>query len=431
MTILRTTTKLKFWYRCGATFALALGGLLVACSDGSDGSASVDATDGRGRLHVALSTGVGGQFRLRQAVFDVRDVTGVTVLTLSSTDDPAEVALNADLPQGRYTAELAPGWVLEEALEDGGFRTLSGALVSANPREFRVRHGQVTDVAYSFATDTAVISLGRGGLSVGIAVVDPATLGSCSALEPQSCPGGLTCLLADDTGSTFCAQPGPLAVGEACEGEQCVAGAQCLRMEGESAGVCKRFCDPSAPDPICNCQSLSFDENLGVCEAPPSCEPDCSVQTFGFEETIGDDADGWALFDFFSALPATSETDYLFFEISSEGGGGAWCSSNANFYVDAYLNLSPTGGGMLESGAWEKYVRPANGDWSPQFASRPNYFGGACDSMQFSWCSEWSLGGEHLRVTPGSTNWESWADSGVGRSVRIVVGNSRASACGF
>jgi hypothetical protein len=431
------THQRRIWgssWRSSFTIGILLGAQAsVACT-------SADGTRGRsgseqvaGTVHLALTTGNAQRFRLSAAEFAVQDDFGAVLLTLDSEADPDGEALEGELPQGSYAISLAPGWILEQEGEDGEFVEVQAALLSRNPREFRVEHGQTTDLVYSFATDAGIVELGRGALSVGVDVVDTGTATSCQVLEPNGCPDGLTCLLAGETGA-FCAQPGSLPVGSECSSEQCVAGAQCLRVDGETTGVCRRYCDPSSPSPICSCRTLSSDDAVGICENTPECEPNCGLgASFTYLETPADDVAPTALFEFFAALDSIGESDYLFFEVAGSGGG-AWCAANAAFYVNSYLTLSP-GAGMVDSGSWEKYARSTGGSWSgPDTLRYTNYFGASCSSDPYGWCSEWGLGSMFLRLTPSSSGWESFTGNGAppsGSAITVTVGPSRAAACGF
>ena len=425
--------KLRFHGRWFVTLGLALGvWASTACSSGAGSSASTEAEQSVGSVHLALETRSASPFRLRGAAFEIKDHLGVSRLTLDG--DASAEELTAELPQGSYTISLADGWSLQQASDTGDFAEVQAALVTANPREFSVKHGLVTELSYAFATDAGLITLGRGSVSVGVAVVDPAALSACQVLESGSCPSGRTCLLAGETGAAFCAQPGALPVGAACSAEQCVAGAQCLRTAGEATGVCKRFCDPSAGQPFCDCQSLSFDATIGVCAETPACEPNCAGSSFTFTETSGDDVSPTALFDFFSGLQSVSESDFIFFQVDTgDSAGGAWCASHANFYVSNYLAFAP-GNGAVSSGNWEKFSRPSGGDWSgPDTAPFTNFFGLSCNSRAFDWCSEWGLGSRFLSILPAATDWESRGNTGItgGAQIKVSVGPSRAAACGF
>ena len=431
------THKRRIW---GSSFrsCCAIGVLLgahasFACTSAQGARDSGESEQVAGTVHLALTTGSAQRFRLSAAEFAVQDALGAVVLTLDSDIEPDKEALEGELPQGSYAIALLPGWILEQEGEDGEFAQVQAALLSQNPRELRVKHGQKTELVYSFATDSGVVDLGRGALSVGVDVVDTGTDTSCQVLEPSSCPEGLTCLLAGEAGS-FCAQPGSLPVGSECSSEQCVAGAQCLRIDGETTGVCRRYCDPNSSSPICSCRSLSFDDAVGICEAPPDCEPNCgSPPSFTYVETPANDVDATALYEFFSALPPVRESDYLFFEVVGSGGG-AWCAANAAFYVNSYLSLSPSSG-IVSSGAWEKYTRSLGGSWSgPDTFGYSNYFGANCVSTPYGWCSEWGLGNLFLGLSPADGDWESRTGGGFpssGSVITVTVAPSRAAACGF
>lgn len=432
------THKRRIWgsrWRSSFTIGLLLGAQAsVACTSANGTRGSGGSEQVAGSVHLALTTGSAQRFRLSAAEFAVQDALGAVVLTLASDADPEREVLEGELPQGAYAISLAPGWILEQEGEDGEFVEVQAALLSPNPREFRVEHGRTTELVYSFATDAGVVELGQGALGVGIDVVDTGTDTSCQVLVPSGCPEGLTCLLAGETGA-FCAQPGSLPVGSECSNEQCVAGAQCLRVDGETTGICRRFCDPKSSAPICSCRSLSFDDAIGICEDPPECEPNCGAGgSFTYVETPANDVDPRALFEFFAALPPLGESDYLFFEVAGGPDGGAWCSANAAFYVSSYLTLS-TGYGAVNSGGWEKYTRSVDGSWSgPNTFSYTNYFGASCSSNPYDWCSEWGLGNRFLGLMPASSEWESWTGSGTapsGAAITVTVGPSRAAACGF
>ncbi len=167
-------------------------------------------------------------------------------VTLNSDND-AGVSLEAQLPQGDYVIELLGGW----ALEGHGAETslVQAALVTRNPSVFQIQHGQVTDLAFVFATSSGEVTLGEGEVEVGIDVVNGKTLEQCNLLDNSSCPEGQACLLALGNRRTFCATPGVLEVGAECDSEQCVAGAQCLATaqglatsgDGGTTRTCKRF----------------------------------------------------------------------------------------------------------------------------------------------------------------------------------------------
>ncbi len=383
-----------------------------------------------GALRLALQTG-GEGYRLIDAVFVVSDETGGVVATLESDADAGEARIERALPQGRYSISLQGGWRLQQ---DG--ESVHAALVTANPNTFEIKHGRVTELAYVFATERGYVTLGEGDVALGVDVVNAKTLADCSLLDPSSCPAGQTCLLADDSGETFCAVPGELGVGEVCESERCVAGAQCL-SSGDDAGaqrVCTQFCDPHATYPQCECRSLSFDEDVGICVGPAACEPNCDApRVFSFTDAYyRDDVATDALYEFFAGLEGVSDTSYIAFEIADpNGGGGAWCATNAAFYVNSYLSYAPTYHSTAYSGAWEHYYRSPGSGWvGPLYNGYINYYGpGACGSA-YGWCSELGVGNLYLYVYPGNYGYEN-STGADGSVVTISVARTRLGACGF
>jgi alpha-tubulin suppressor-like RCC1 family protein len=244
-----------------------LGGIGIGGCSGAGDTGDRAAESPSSQLQLWLVTQGQATYRLRHATFEVRSQAGDTTLRLESEDDPDASVLTAEMAAGWYSVELEDGWVLER-LEAGGYAAVHAALLTQNPVEFRVRSDRVTQLSYVFTTLDGVVRLGQGALDLGIGVIGSESLPSpCDLLDPGSCPEGQSCLLVDDSGQTFCADDGPLTEGSACETEQCVAGAQCLRLDGDNPGpgTCRRFCDPVAAPPGCFCRSLAFSENIGVC----------------------------------------------------------------------------------------------------------------------------------------------------------------------
>lgn len=263
----------------GYSWPAALFALLVstplACSSPSEteSSSSVQAT---GELALPLVSGAHGSFRLRQAVFDITSRTGTTSLSLDSEADSSSDSLGAELPQDGYSVLLEDGWLLERLAETGEITEEHAALISANPLDFDILDGRVTQLTYTFTTNEGLVSFGAGALEIGVAVTNVSHQ-PCELTNPGSCPSGQTCLLADDSGQTFCAEPGSLPVGSTCNSEQCIAGAQCLKVDAADPqrSVCARFCSPGTIEFGCECRSLSFDSATGVCDPPPfpTCDP--------------------------------------------------------------------------------------------------------------------------------------------------------------
>jgi hypothetical protein len=419
------------WGVCFALVALAGGG---ACNGEHARPAPVSSEGNVGTVHLALTSQNGDTFRLRRATFEISNASDVEVATLRSDSDAGDEALQAELPQGQYQVLLAADWVLEKQGADGAFEPVQSALLTGNPRPFSVRNQRVTELAFAFTTNDGIVTLGAGALNIALEVNDIAALPECSLIDPNTCPEGQTCLLGDRDGRTFCAQPGTLEVGSSCESEQCVAGAQCLRS-GEDAGsasVCHRFCAPNAQSPFCDCRSLDFDENVGVCALPADCEPNCgAAETFTFVDTTQDDVASTALLDFFSGLGEVSPDWYIRVERVNDGGSeDSWCAERADFYVSSYLNYA-TSSGVLASSDWNKYWRVAGGEWQgPTTQAFNNYYGWSCNSGPYDWCGEWGLGSLNLGVLPGST-WSELYPQNIGATLTVAVGRSRQTTCGF
>lgn len=224
-----------------------------------------------GSLYVPLVTPDTVKHRLRAAVFDISRA-GSVVSSLDSDADPDATALTAELNPGQYQIRLNDGWTLEQLAADGSATPVRAAMISPNPASFEVRNGRVTNVAFTFTTSSGTVTFGEGSVSVRLGVADPASLSSCDIANQAGCGAGQHCLLADDSGQTFCATPGQIPVGEGCSSEQCVFGAQCLAVDADEPDVssCTQLCNPSFPPFGCDCVGLSFSDEVGVCGPPPA-----------------------------------------------------------------------------------------------------------------------------------------------------------------
>jgi hypothetical protein len=228
-------------------------------------------------------TSEGGDYRLDNAVFTIRSTSGAHVATLDSGSDPDAETLTAALFQGPYTVRLESGWELIRIEEDGAESAVSAALVSRNPQSFEIDASVTTSVSFVFTTGQGTISLGDGSVDVSVEVSPNEDLGQCNLLSPSYyCSSGQTCLLADSSGRTFCASPGPLPVGSPCTSDQCVAGAQCLKVDSDNPdqGTCVKFCRVSTVTFGVNCLSLGLpDSNIGFEGPPPEGTCDLAAQT--------------------------------------------------------------------------------------------------------------------------------------------------------
>jgi hypothetical protein len=163
----------------------------------------------------------------------------------------------------------------------------------------------------------------------------------------------------------------------------------------------------------------------------------CRAATFTFVETEGDDIAEDALELFFQGVTAGA-SDYIFFEIVEPGRTVAWCSLNAGFYRQMYLDLAPTFG-TVNSGSWQKWRKaPSTGDaWTgPDTAAHENTFGNDCFG-DYSWCSEQFSPEPQNAIFPNRTNDCEIYDMATGGCqggawvLTIKVASTRAVACGF
>lgn len=293
----------RVWSRwaaaCGLLLSCAALAGAAACSSQDDASTQEHLERLTGTVQLPLVTPIGDQFRLRGAVFEITRSNGASVATLDSESDPEATSLRTELDSGSYSIRLLDGWSLERLGDAGG--PVTAALLTPNPLSFEIENARVTDLVYSFTTDGGIVTFGSGDLSVSVDVAPSAPTARCDLLDRSSCPAGLTCLFSGDSGRTYCAAPGSLAVGSACSSEQCTAGAQCLSVDPAQPDVriCARFCNPDRLG--CGCRALAFDDAVGVCTAGNA------DSTFGFtadncsvadhDQVTGDDRGGIAVSD--------------------------------------------------------------------------------------------------------------------------------------
>jgi hypothetical protein len=168
---------------------------------------------------------------------------------------------------------------------------------------------------------------------------------------------------------------------------------------------------------------------------------DNGTRIFSFsDDPAVDDVADKALYNFFAGLSVTS-SHFIFVEVTGGNYGGAWCAENAKWYADQYVALAASGG-SIQSGAWNKYVRPGptGSTWyGPITTGYMNYYGPKCTGWPYDWCSEWAISSPgaayplHFGIMPAPTDSESFATGSspdVG-SVPLRVASTRAMACGF
>jgi hypothetical protein len=216
---------------------------LAACSAADTGSEETNTT---GRVSMALTAVSGGTtYRLTSASFAI---DGPTDTVLTSSADPSVTVLTAELATGNYTSTLQGGWVLER-FNGVAFVPVQATLVSANPANFTIADGEVTNLVYQFNTDGTVVTIGTGFLSVSIEVTETAQ--GCTAFG-DGCAAGEWCAPAAVGGGTqnICLPIGPLAAGAACDGTvPCGLNAVCASLG--AAPQCVELCPLALAGNVC------------------------------------------------------------------------------------------------------------------------------------------------------------------------------------
>jgi hypothetical protein len=271
---------MKFnWIHFGIALMLSVGPASLGCQD----QPVSESEQQMGTVRLPLVTSADG-YRLIDATFVIKSQAGTLIATLDSESAPDAQALTAALNQGTYTVGLQDGWTLSK-IENGGTETaVRAALTSVNPQTFQINTGLDTDISFSFTTDLGIVTIGEGSVNVGVDVSEDTTGTGCYLVNAyyNNCPSGQACLLADQSGETFCASPGSLPVGSPCTTEQCVAGSQCFALDPSNPeqGTCTSFCDTSSLLWDCNCLSLGIDNSdAGICGAKPAGACDLLEQT--------------------------------------------------------------------------------------------------------------------------------------------------------
>lgn len=164
------------------------------------------------------------------------------------------------------------------------------------------------------------------------------------------------------------------------------------------------------------------------------------------EDGSRDDISNDEIRDFFRSVPDITESDWLYFEITSNSVNrqGAWCGRRADWYVDMYLKYAGAGQGAygVAPGGY-KYVRYYDSaSWYPTPPDNISFFGRNC-AGEDSMCLEWHIGNsekEHMGVIPRGLsslypNNELYSNGWFGNRTKgtatIRIGPDRASTCGF
>jgi hypothetical protein len=219
---------------------LALAALAVPVTAGC-GAGSPDENErvAQGSVSMPLVTTTNGNvYRLNNAWILI---CGFQCTSLTSSDDPNETKLSAQLETGTYQANLQ-SWTLEKRDADGVFHPVQATLISNPWPSFQIYDGATTTVSFQFQTDGVIVTVGEGSVNVTVDVTETPPV--CTALGSE-CGEGSWCPPPELTG-TFpaCLLAGSIEVGQPCsDPTSCVANASCFDIG--SGPVCLALCPAS------------------------------------------------------------------------------------------------------------------------------------------------------------------------------------------
>lgn len=239
-------------------FAVAGVGACTAADTGSE------ETHSTGRVSMALTAvSAGTTYRLADASFVIE---GPTSTVLTSAEDPSVTVLTTELATGNYLSTLQGGWELER-FNGVAFVPVQATLVSANPANFTIADGEVTNLVYQFNTDGTIVTIGTGWLSVSIQVTE--TGQGCSEFG-EGCASGEWCAPRAVIGGeeNVCLPVGTLAPGDACDGsEPCGRNAVCASLG--TGTECIELCRIEDAGDVCpesgNVCNNTVSPDFGVC----------------------------------------------------------------------------------------------------------------------------------------------------------------------
>lgn len=140
--------------------------------------------DQTGRLQVALkgTSAQGVSYRLRSGTFDI---TGPSMVTVSTEDELDAASIEVDLKPGEYSVALVTGWSMEREAEDGTLERVAAVLTSSDSQMFTIEEAKTANVRFRFRVTDDVVELGDGTLVIGIDVDDATQSGDAGVeLEP-------------------------------------------------------------------------------------------------------------------------------------------------------------------------------------------------------------------------------------------------------
>jgi hypothetical protein len=157
----RAVVRLVVWFLTAACVPLCVAG----CSDGA-----AQRSEPIGTMEMTLlgASTSGKVYRLRNGIIAI---SGTSITTVNTEDHLAENAIQLELKEGGYLAELETGWTLERQ-DAGVFGPVNAVLTSTNPLPFTVVDQQTTSVRFQFNAGDDVVDIGNGRVVIGIDVED-------------------------------------------------------------------------------------------------------------------------------------------------------------------------------------------------------------------------------------------------------------------
>jgi hypothetical protein len=223
---------------------------------------------GAGTLNLPLTVTAGGH-TYRFSRFQVLVYPEYVWLTTSG--DPSETMLTAQLPSGLHQAQLYD-WALERDDGAGNYLPVAAELISMSSVSFEILNGSTSTIAFQFETEGQFVTLGSGALQIVGEVTERP--GSCAPLG-NDCGEGSWCPPAELTGAPLaCRLAGSVEPGETCNAPgECVANNSCVDF---GAGpVCAVLCSaedfemPCAAGGTCVAAGVEY----GVCTPVIASEP--------------------------------------------------------------------------------------------------------------------------------------------------------------
>ena len=181
-----------------ALASICVAAALGACAVDEEAAGTVE-------LDLVGQAPSGNVYVLRNAEITVTELRSGNMRIFRSEDDVNAARFRAHLLTGDYTAQLAPGWRLDQRTSGGDRPAPAVQLASPNPASFTVSAGATTRVALRFIVGGDGVTLEAGDLDIEVEVAEPAVgsighredLGSGAAVTPHYLIGQRFDLAAD------------------------------------------------------------------------------------------------------------------------------------------------------------------------------------------------------------------------------------------